>query len=267
MQFDAFLLDASGVLYNNGVPYPGIPETVQRLQKTGAVYLATNNTSASPSQIHQYLRTIGISIPVSHILSSGLTLTEDPSLYTLVAQKKVFVYGHRSTRYYVYQAGGRCVDTPQEAEVFVLTHATPEAHQDPVLQDMLTQSHTYPDLPVLCINPDRYVVSGKTLYPVVGHVAALFPTVIWAGKPHDNYTLWVIRKTLLNAGITPNRRVVFVDDNPDNVIHMCAILGISGIVVTETGLAAHHPWRETCDTLPEHIQVLGSLADIDQAYV
>ena len=257
-----YLLDASGVLYNDGVPFPGVVDAVHALQSQGPVYIATNNTSASPEEISQSLSQMGIHVPVSHILSSGLTLAADPALQQSVAGKAVFLYGIPSAGVYVSMAGGHVVAAPEDAEVFVLTHATPAATTDPLFCRMVDHQQRHPDLPMICLNPDRYVVSGASLYPVVGDVAAQFPQMQWAGKPHDNYAVHVVAATLAKAGIVLDRHVTFVDDNPENVQAMCRCLGISGIVVTETGLAGHAPWRSQLENLGHGIRCVPGLWDL-----
>jgi ribonucleotide monophosphatase NagD (HAD superfamily) len=238
-----YLLDASGVIYNDGVPFPGVVAKIRDLQACAAVYIATNNTSASPTEIADHLKSMGIHVPISHVLSSGLTLAADPSLRVLVSGKRVFLYGLPSAGIYVSEAGGFLVDVPDLADVFVFTHATPAAVTDPMFLAMQRIRAAMPDFPVICLNPDRYVVSGDSLYPVVGHVAERFSGVGWAGKPEVNYAEHVILGTLQRDGIACDRHVTFVDDNPENVIAMTRCLGISGVVVTETGLAQHMPWR------------------------
>jgi len=250
-----YLLDASGVIYNDGIPFPGVVDKIRQLQANAAVYIATNNTSASPIEIMHYLQSMGIHVPISHILSSGLTLAADPSLRVLVAGKRVFLYGLPSAGVYVSEAGGRLVDVPDLAEVFVFTHATPAALTDPAFLMMQKIRQSNPNLPVICLNPDRYVVSGPDLYPVVGHVAERFADVVWAGKPENNYSEHVIRATLQRDGIDCDHDVTFVDDNPDNVMAMCRCLGISGVVVTDTGLAQHGPWRASLARVTNSAQI------------
>lgn len=260
-----YLLDASGVIYNDGTPFPGVVTKIRELQANASVYIATNNTSASPTEIAEYLQAMAINIPVSHILSSGLTLAEDPALRTLVAGKNTFLYGLPGAVTYVSQSGGRLVASPDMAEVFVFTHATPAALTDPVFLMMQKIRQSNPELPVICLNPDRYVVSGPALYPVAGHVAERFADVIWAGKPEDNYAEHVIRATLQRDGVGCDRHVTFVDDNPDNVMAMCRYLGISGVVVTETGLAQHAPWRSRLGALGVGIRCLRGLWEVGLA--
>ena len=254
-----YLLDASGVIYNDGVPFPGVVETLHALQSQGPVYIATNNTSASPEEISLSLSHMGIHVPVSHILSSGLTLAADPALRGCVAGKSVFLYGISSAGVYISRAGGQVVAAPEEADVFVLTHATPAATTDPLFCRMVDHQRQHPERPMICLNPDRYVVSGTSLYPVVGHVAAQCHHMQWAGKPHDNYAVHVVAATLAEAGIVVDRRVTFVDDNPENVQAMCRCLGISGVVVTDTGLARHAPWRAQLETLDLGIRCVPGL--------
>lgn len=255
-----YLLDASGVIYNDGRPFPGVVETIQSLQRKAAVYLATNNTSASPQEIAESLGRMGIQIPVSHILSSGLTLAADPELQQWVSGKPVFLYGLPGAEIYVTAAGGYLVSDPEAALAVVFTHATAAALSDPLFCRMAAHQHQHPDRPMICLNPDRYVVSGATLYPVVGHIAERFPEMRWAGKPHDNYAWHVIRPALLQASIMVDDHVTFVDDNPDNVAAMCRCLGISGVVVTETGLSQYAPWRSRLQNLDSRIRCVSDLS-------
>lgn len=236
----ALLLDASGVLYQDGRLFPNVAKAVAQWQSEVPVYLATNNTSASPATIATHLAALGIEISPTHILSSGLTLAADPTLRGMVQGKSVFLHGPADSGYYVLAAGGYLVSVLAEADVLVIAHA--QGGISPYLLDMLDWQQCG-HRPVICINPDQYVATHLGLYPVAGTLAKNF-ICHWAGKPHANYAVHVVGAALQAAGIVADKQVWFVDDNPENVMAMSTTLGISCALVTETGLAQYSPWRE-----------------------
>ncbi len=239
--FSVFLLDASGVLYNDNGAVPGIGETVKHLQSIGDVYLATNNSSQSPSSIVSNLGHIGLHIEESHILSSGLGLSCDPVIYSLIQNCRCYVVGYTDSFYYVRLAGGNIVDTLEDAEAIILT-ASIEASISHESVELLKFCHAHPEIPVICCNPDRFVRGvGHSKVSVIGYYAHLLELEIrnpfyWVGKPHSNYA-HMVGRILTDHGIQWQGNTLFFDDNPDNVITMQNELNVIGCLVKETGIS------------------------------
>ncbi len=239
--YSVFLLDASGVLYNDDGPVDGISKVVDLLSSMGKVVLATNNSSQSPQSIVCNLKTMGLYFDDSQVLSSGLGLLYDPVISPMICHKRCFVVGYTDSFYYVRHAGGKVVSRLEDAESIVLTASVaPQISDDCV--ELLRFCHHHSEIPVICCNPDRYVRGvGQTRVSVIGYYAHLLELEIknpfyWVGKPHPNYSHF-IRRILLDQGITLGSHTLFFDDNPHNVITMQNELNVIGCLVKETGIS------------------------------
>ncbi|MEK7299305.1 MAG: hypothetical protein AAB066_05385, partial [Candidatus Margulisiibacteriota bacterium] len=218
----AVLVDASGVLYNDDGMIPGAVVALNEVQRQGsAVFVVTNNTSASVSEIHSFLHQQGLVLPVSHIISSGLGLSLDPVFCDLMHDRNVFVVGETGSMDYVTRCEHtRVVSDPQQADVIVLAASSGDdfnLHLDRVTATV----NSRPDLPVICINPDHYVQTRETQFPVIGYFAAKLAQqtgvkILWMGKPHASFSP-VVATVLRHHDIDP-RRTVFLDDNYRNVL-------------------------------------------------
>ncbi len=225
-----FLVDASGVLYNDEGPVLGIAATVREMQRVGDVVVVTNNTSHYVTQISENLARFGMDIPSENILSSGFGLAIDPDIHAMIRGKSVYVFGTPESYAYVENAGCRRItQNVQEADIIIMTSSLKEKTEEELekIRDV--------DVPVICPNPDRYVMGPEGRIPVVGYYAErLGRPIHWMGKPYSNFS-WVVKKWLeprfeLNA-------VCFFDDNLENVLTIQRDLGFWGCCVTQTGLS------------------------------
>lgn len=232
-QFKVFLVDASGVLYTDSV-LPGASQAYGFLQSLGPVFLATNNSYESPVHIQKNLKSYGMSIELDHILSSGDGLSQDEDISQFLQDRKVYVFGSENAKWYARHLF--CVDHYHEADCIVLA-ATTGSQKDEERLCAFVQKN--PDIPLVCVNPDRVVRTASGFYPVVGAFADylsqfLKNPIVWFGKPMVNYAE-MLKKRL--AGYTLDKSVCFFDDNPKNVCALQDQLGITGIWVHQTGIA------------------------------
>ncbi len=240
-QFTSFLVDASGVLYNDSGSVPNISRTIAHLQSLGDVFLATNNSSQSPPSIKRNLESIGIFFEQSRILSSGMGLHYDEKISQLIANKRCYVVGYLDSHYYVKLAGGDIVTSLEDAECIVLT-ASIEASIRLESTALLEFCHRHPDIPVVCCNPDHFVRGlGQTKVSVIGYYASLLELEIknpfyWVGKPHPNYSHMVSR-LLTQYRVPFGQNTLFFDDNPENVVTMQNELDIIGCLIKDTGIS------------------------------
>lgn len=235
----AFLLDAAGVLYNEGGGIATGPGAVAYLQSRGPVFLATNNSCHNPKVISHYLETLGYSISPECIFSSGYGLSEDPELSSLISGKKIFWIGQDDALFYIERLP-RCelVSRIEDAEVVVLASSIGIESSDyyMTLGKYLRENPR----PVVCCNPDRYIRGfGQTTIPVTGYYAAHFESlgvkVHWVGKPLLNYSK-MIQQKLRAQGIETSKQVCFFDDNPKNVMAMMDHIGIAGCWIKTSGI-------------------------------
>ncbi|MCP4049257.1 MAG: hypothetical protein GY730_00935 [bacterium] len=237
-----FLLDACGVLYNDGGFFPGVSESVSRLLKYGEVFVVTNNTTNNIDQIEEKLLQNGVEIDKNNIISSGIGLKEDPHINSLVKNKAVYHFGRNGAEYYLTKAGSKkIVSDLYEAEVLVMSSnlVNNTVEEIEIIKEKISSR---PDIPVICCNPDQYILSCTgSKKPVIGYYAGILSQKVrnpfyWIGKPHKNFSE-VVGRILENRNIELDKRVCFFDDNLENIINMKSCLGISGCCVTETGLS------------------------------
>lgn len=234
------LLDAMGTIYDNRGPYDGVVEAISTLQKQGVqVLVATNNTTRSVPGIRHYLLAFGIDIAEDLIISSGLVLRDVPEFRACVEGKKVFVVGSSESDYYVELAGGLVTRVLAESEAIVLASSFASGNENwmAVLRQFIVD---HPQVPLICINPDRYVQHDGARYPVIGYyvdelIRESGGAVLFGGKPEPSFSVCV--KTVLEQMKIPvDRGVLFCDDNPHNVLQLSTDLDIHGAYLKDTGL-------------------------------
>ncbi len=242
-----FLVDATGVLYNDEGPIPGIQKTIQNLQKQGLVIVVTNNSSYYLTYIAKRLQDYEIPIPQSHIISSGQGLQKDPEIQPLITHKKCYIYGGPNSYPYIEDAGGQPTENIKNAACIVLTSSLKENNQA-IYNQVKNHLLKNPLLPVICCNPDTHVVGkNNTLIPVIGYYAKKLEedckrNFIWIGKPYPNFATLVKNHIQATFGYTLSKHTLFFDDNPENCLAFETQLGIQSCLIKQTGLAQLAPW-------------------------
>ena len=257
--FKGLLIDAYGVLYDGKGMLPGAIETLSHLQSQQIpIILVTNNSMMCPADIsHMVYQLSGLTIPESHILSSGRGLAIDPICQSAIRHQPVFVVGSQSSHWYISDANGHIVTDLSAASTVVLTASQPDYAS--LYEDVIAEKNNRPTLRIICSNPDRYVQTGANRFPVIGYYADYIESqtgqpLIWMGKPYSNFSQVVdyyVRTVYPN--FNPSNWV-FVDDNIDNVTTLVTDLGISGRIPIRTGLAQSEDWKTI--ELPPTISLL-----------
>ena len=242
---NAFLLDASGVIYCDYVPILGVQKTIRTMQKKGPVYLVTNNSYQDPITISKQLSTLDICIEPNAIISSGHGLEHDKEIKSLITNKQIFVFGSRTSHDYVYKAGCKnIVAIPEESNFIVLTSSYKD-HTNDLLKPLTKFLLKNPQIPIICCNPDKTVMTQNGLKPVIGFFAKqledeLGASLNWIGKPYANFSN-VVKKYLEKDKLSLSKSTCFFDDNIENVKSLQTDLGISGCLVKETGISKYIP--------------------------
>jgi HAD superfamily hydrolase (TIGR01450 family) len=246
--FTTFLVDASGVIYNEDGVIDTAASTIQSLQKVGRVFLVTNNSYMNPSIIQDNLMRYNIQLATNHIISSGHGLKDVKEIHAHIKNKNCYVFGRESSYKYIIDAQGRIVSDIKNAQAIILTASLRENTEEE-FQKVLSYCLKHPTTPIVCCNPDRYVKGeGTDLIKVIGYWAERLEKSIgrpinWIGKPLRNFS-HMLEKKLLNAGITVDKRILFFDDNHENVINLQNDIGISGCIIKNTGLSHHRSLAE-----------------------
>lgn len=239
--YDTFLLDASGVIYSDFGPFEGTVETIKQMQEKGTVFVVTNNSFQYLDAISTKLKEHDIHIPPNNIISSGQGLALAKDIKPIITNKCVYIYGSENSKHYVLDAGAReLTQDISKADVVVMT-ASYKSNNDDHIQALKAEKLTRPNLPVICCNPDKVVLSKRGIKPVVGHYATIFEEltdseIAWVGKPFQNFS-YVVKHILdqHHPNFNPST-TCFFDDNIENVMRLKQDLNISGCWVKDTGI-------------------------------
>ncbi len=251
-QISLFLVDASGVLYNDDGVIPGAIEAIAKMQKQAPVFLVTNNSSHHIQLISDTLSGLGFSFSPSHIISSGLGLSRDTFMRRFIEGKRIGIWGGEPSYEYLKQANCKEICPHYEdVDCIVLTSSLGEKAEGEYQR--LKQYLLGNNVPIICCNPDRVIrgTRGKMI-PVMGHYARrleeeLEISVMWIGKPYLNFSLLVKQILLDDHGIDIQKRAsktVFFDDNALNIGAMTKDLGIQGCLVHSSGISFNRSIKE-----------------------
>jgi ribonucleotide monophosphatase NagD (HAD superfamily) len=152
------------------------------------------------------------------------------------------------------------------ADTLVLT-ASLKSKTKEYLEPIITHLKADPQMPVICANPDRYIMGINGLFPVMGYYAdhvesSINRPLFWMGKPEKNFSHVVGHILKSNHNITPNNECIFFDDNYKNVVRLTTDLTISGTWITKTGLGKDYSDSEIQTILNAHpdLTAIDSLA-------
>ena len=223
-------LDAYGVIYNNYGPFDEIYGVFEYCnQQQIPIVMMTNNATQNRTIIGKKMQGFGLPLSEERIVSSGCGFTEISQLRRMVDGEHVFVYGYDSSVQYVVEAGGVLVDDPMSAEVIVMS-ASVGSQNHRVYRDVFLALKANPNVPVICVNPDRYVRNHNGFLSVMGFYAEQMQRqldrsdFIWMGKPYPIFSE-LVRQRLHVLGFDQHQ-LVFCDDNPQNVHQMTQDLGV-----------------------------------------
>tara|TARA_Y200000002_G_scaffold376761_1_gene381161 strand:- start:509 stop:1357 length:849 start_codon:yes stop_codon:yes gene_type:complete len=240
-KFDAILFDASGVIYSDNGITPGATKTIKLSQEIASTYVVTNNSYSYPNYIHNHLKkAANVIINEDHIISSGHGLATDPEILNLITNKTVYFLGRDVSKQYILDAPIKTLtQTPENADVIVLANYTPSPNCT-LLSTIINAANQNPKIKIICCNPDVKIRSEETVLHVMGYYAHEIQKDIpqkihWYGKPYKNFSDYV-EIVLKQHNITPNKRVIFFDDNIQNVVNMQNDIGIFGCWVKKTGI-------------------------------
>lgn len=190
--FDCFLIDQFGVLHDGTRAYRGAVECLARLKANGKRVILLSNSGKRATDNVMRLAGFGFSPNLfDHVVTSGEVawhgIADRAFGMPFVPGARVFLVGHDDHDYGFEQLGLRLVEEPLDAD-FVMIAAS-SAPKMPLAQyrEMLADAAAA-DIPALCCNPDRLMLTTSGLQPSAGEIAALYSAlggkVTFVGKPH-----------------------------------------------------------------------------------
>ena len=191
-RYDAFVLDLWGCVHDGLKPYPGVPETLAAMRAAGKRVLMLSNVPRRVEPVHVMLAGMGIGPALyDMVLSSGESAWRALKLRADAAHASLGRVGYHlgpARDVTIFDEGAAERSEDLGAADFILctgprTDLAPlEAHED------LLDAARARDLPMLCANPDLWVMRGDQRLVCAGLIAqryaALGGRVVYHGKPH-----------------------------------------------------------------------------------
>jgi len=214
-RYDAFLVDVWGVLHDSAQAYPGAPECLQHLQRCGKRVILLSNAARRSLLLEEEFSAFGIFPSMYECIVSSGELTwqafaagGDPELEQL--GKRYYLFG--SAQYRLTEGLPLLRATNLAAADFLFAVGVAGSPQSTVEYEEVLQEAAGRGLPMVCANPDIWVVRNGVMGIAPGAVAARFEElggkVIYFGKPYQA----VYRRCFdILQGIAP-RRIVAVGD-------------------------------------------------------
>ena len=216
-----FIFDMDGVLYRHTEPIPGASEVINELYRRGKIVVfLTNNSTKTPTQYVEKLKTIGISADEEHIFTSA-TITAHFLAEEYLQDSAEEDHHENRRKVIVYVVGERGLREALEEKGFILLndlrpdleehHLLPEDVQaDLVVMGMDTHL-TYAKMRTAmmlilkgaefyCTNADYNFPVPGTLWPGTGAQVAFLQTALNRppkkifGKPSPEGILMILKK-------------------------------------------------------------------------
>lgn len=215
-RYDAFILDLWGCVHDGLKPYPGVPEALAALRSAGKRVLMLSNVPRRVAPVQEMLARMGIGAEFYDlILSSGesawraLKLRNDPA-HAGLGRIGYHLGPARDVTIFEDDAALR-TEEPAAADFVLCTgpledHASLDRHE-PILAQCRARG-----LPMLCANPDLWVMRGEHRLVCAGLIAQRYAElggrVLYHGKPHPQ----VYATALELLGRPARARVLCVGD-------------------------------------------------------
>jgi HAD superfamily hydrolase (TIGR01459 family) len=241
-RYDGFILDIWGVVHDGHRPYPGVAEAFAALKARGKRVALLSNAPRRSHVVDALLTGMG--------LDRGLwdaTITSGELAWRALRDRAVLGYGERALHIgperdlsIVEGLDIALTGDPAAADWVLNTGPDPERGNGAVepYRPML-EACAARRLPMLCVNPDRFVMVGEHRVICAGALADLYvalggPAATEIGKPDRA----VYAPVLEALGIADRSRVVAIGDSPHTDLAGAQAAGLDAVWAL-TGLAAH----------------------------
>ncbi len=233
--YDALIVDIWGVLHNGQSPYAGVDDALQRFRESGGKVLLLSNAPRPSAMALERLDAIGNQRnSFDDILTSGdatRALLDD-----LAKQgKRCRHIGPDKDAELVAQLDIELTNIDNDADVVLFSGMYDDSTETPAdYADMLAQFRAH-NLPLICPNPDRTVMTGDNIIYCAGAVAEEYENiggeVIWIGKPYP--TVYTRAKAMLSdlSGMEAPR-ILAIGDGPKTDIIGAQAANIDALFIT-----------------------------------
>lgn len=246
-RYDAFLLDAYGVLMNEAGPLEGAAEFVERMNADGIPYcVLTNDAAKLPQTTAARLNRMQIAVSEDNIVTSGSLLAPYFREQELMS-KRTFVLGPADSIRYAEFAGARVVDIDQNFEVLVIGDESGYPFLETVdatLTALYRRIDSGKPLHLIVPNPDIVYPAGAGAYGfAAGGIAAMFESALALRYPERTdlrfARLGKPNRMIFDEGLRRlggNFRVAMIGDTIETDIRGANNAGIDSILIA-TGVS------------------------------
>jgi HAD superfamily hydrolase (TIGR01459 family) len=237
-QFDAMLIDQFGVIHDGHKLYSGAAQALKELRaRSIPVVIMTNSGKRAEASVR---RTVRLGIPRDHFVDC---VSSGEVAYQSLDVKTAFLIGKHGEDYGFDPI--ECVSNPADAEVMLILGTN---FPDTSMEQYEAMLHDI-NLPCVCCNPDRLMISPLGLLPASGAIAEIYESmnrpVRWIGKPHRE--IYDFALDLLERP----ERVLCIGDSPEHDVAGGRAAGLSTLLVQQ-GVAADLS-EEAIDPRPNYI--------------
>jgi HAD superfamily hydrolase (TIGR01459 family) len=203
LNFDAMLIDQFGVLHDGQKLYPGAATVMQQLKDHKIpVVIMTNSGKRAATNID---RVVKMGIPRNQFVGC---VSSGEVAFHLLQVRRAFLIGKHNEDYGFDPI--ELVDDPKNAEVMLILGSNAPATSLEDYQRVFTGMN----LPAVCCNPDKLMITRDGLQPAPGAIAELYEAmggkVTWIGKPYAD----IYRFALTQLG-NP-QRVLCIGDSAEH---------------------------------------------------
>lgn len=181
-QYDLFLVDINGIVYDGVMPFLSAIKSLNFVQKSKQV-IFLSNTPRPGSLSQRKLLKLGVQEPC-HVFTSGDAVRIE--LKTKYAHKKVFHLGGRRNTDILADLDIMQTNDLKSADVILMTQFIEDDENIDQFDDEL-KAIAHMNLPVICANPDKVAMHGTRIRYCAGTFAQRLNdfggTVQYYGKP------------------------------------------------------------------------------------
>jgi len=234
-QFDAFIFDVWGTLYDGKTTFPSVPKLFKELRASDKPRILLSNSPQIPSVVCSRLTALGMHQSwFDLIVTSGgetrISLFEQQTPEIAHFQGKVYQTGPE--RFPDTLPPGIFESVDEITKANWILNAGPNQPLDRLedYEEVLVQAVSM-GLPMLCANPDRLVFHGSEVHLCAGSIAERYSKlngyVHSIGKPFP--AVFNRCKNFLDS--IPSSRILMIGDNIETDIKGANSVGLSSLLI------------------------------------
>ncbi len=236
-KYDGFIVDLWGVVHDGSSLYDGITKTLEAIYQQGKPLVFLSNAPRRLSHSVKRLQQLGIKDNYYRaVITSGET-TIDYATNTYDSCALYYIGPQHDApwcekKQMLVSTNLHYTDDMTEAKAVLCVGHEYDNQPNAELMPALQQAHQA-GLPLLCANPDRYIVTRdgwecRCAGDIADAYEALGGTVEYFGKPYQR-----VYDEALRILDIPSNRILAVGDNPDTDIAGAHVMGIDSLLLTQ----------------------------------